>query len=148
MKLKIKFVVLFIALLLNGCKHKEKYEFIEKFLENPENLIEILKTYEFNSEYFREFYFTEKRLKFLIERAERFKIKDANGNTKIYFDVKGYNEEEMQNSENGKQIVYFIYIENKTKDFRLDFKWYKKDNDKWYLVEIRAKGKLPDDVYD
>ncbi len=82
--------VIALVLLLSSCKHNEKYEFIQNFLEEPEKIIELLGKADFDAANELK-YLKKSKLYFnrYISWAKNFKMNESNDN-KVLFEVSHY----------------------------------------------------------
>jgi hypothetical protein len=136
-------IIILIAISLTSCKHREKYEFIQKYLENPDKIEEILKSSDFQSDYFIKGYLkSEIGRQNLINRALKFVEFTNDGKKSIYFDIVKYGEYDATDSKFNLLLRYIICIINKEKNAALLFEWELTKDNKWYLLRI---NELDDD---
>lgn len=120
-------IICIISFIIVSCNHKDKFEFIRNYLNNPEKLIELLENADFDAsveikylkkggEYFQRY----------INWAKYFTI--FNGNeTEVFFDIEEYYSD-------SEWVIIIIKSKN---EYRLKFTWYKENNGIWRLNYIR-----------
>jgi|WetSurMetagenome_2_1015567.scaffolds.fasta_scaffold430391_2 hypothetical protein len=130
-----KFIHIYICLLfLVSCHEKGKFEFIKKYLENPENLKETLLSSDFDSQYFINGYLNSSKSKeTLIEKAKHFVVSGPDGKNKVFYEIYKYGELSSHDSTK----YYTIIVFNKNRNYALSFQWNTGKDEKWYLLDIK-----------
>lgn len=128
-------IMILIAISLTSCHEKGKFEFVKKFLENPDKIEDILKSSDFQSDYFINGYLkSELGRNNFIRWANKFKGVDSSEELKYettYYNTKGTLADKIT-----EYNIFCILVLNKERNFILRFEWKNKESDIWYLCEI------------
>jgi hypothetical protein len=131
-------ILLLTAILVSSCHEKGKYEFVKRFLENPEKIEEFLEKADFDAKrHIDNLKRNPGLIKKYIDWANKFIVINDKGEKELNWKISTYYDGYTTGS--NKRIIS-ITAEAKN-GFSLSFSWYMYSDGTWRLNAIRGEDK-------